>query len=1220
MKLRFVLSIALTFGSFAHALPQDCDGNGIPDADEVLHLEVEFPNFAIGRDADLFGSVAVLTRDTAPLQGGINLFDITDPSSPVLLTQFSISNAEAFGVEVVGTHAYLANYTAVLDIDIADPSAPQIVASAPMPGTGTAMGVDVEGRECYVASGTAGLVVLDAFDLAAGSIATQPTLGFARDVAVRGNLAIVADQPTGMTLIDVEDLSAPAIVASVPSPGAAPEAVALDGNLAFVAFGFDGLYIYDVADSANPVLLGSVSLAATVLDVEIDGRTAYLATLKGGMQVVDVTDPTAPRPIDRVSSFVYSVAPHGEIAVLGGGDLEIASVAAIDSSAASFTPSLPSFAHVDADLTTFGSLGFVANGPFGLDVLDLSAPGRAVHVGDFDPSASFTEITAFHADGEFGYAVDRSFGFLVLRLADLECPADAACLALAGGAEALVVAGKRAYVASAGSGLAILDVSDPLDPLLFPNAIGAAPSAPLDLVVEGPIAYLFEDDQLRVVDVADAAQPNVIATLAGGVGDWRRGALIGPHLIRLGAGSLQPFDVRDPAQIVPVGSGLALPAGSAPSDLDVFGTLAVVGFANRNELWIVDLADPAAPIVDPLPTNVPIRRLARRGRDLITIDVTGGVGAFELAYPVQPDCDDNGLPDACDIALGNLADDDLDGLPNLCETDPTTADCAGMNVSLPNLACADPSTAVQTPAVPILPFTDAVERVSLDPSGQEILVPAIPFNKGSSHPSVSDDGDVVAWSNEVPVMCGQMSQDRKQVFARIVSESRTILISGRDDSLGPGLGTANPGCGPADNPAVSGDGRYIAFSSGEALPGEDVDNQCVDIFLHDIQSGTTTRVSENPCTNIGGNSDSTGPVAISFDGRFVAFESIATNLIWPDVCQGLVPPPQTKGDENAVSSVFLYDANPGGLPTIEWLSVGRDGEGNCVPPNGASRRPSMSRDGCRIVFDTEATNLGTVPSPGGRRIVLHDRASGRSRIVDRGFEPCSATATEVMGFYGTSQRPSISDDGRWIAFESVANNLAPTTTAAGGAPTLEIDDTNPLYDIHFVEVATGLVTRLDLEAAFGFTVDRSNALPQLSSDGRFVVFTRTGELCQCENVYELYLVDRDRTSSGVFDQPGNMDWVRLSDLPSDDAAGAGMQANRLTGGNADITADGQFVVYMSEASDLLPPMVDTNGDLLDCENQTEPCYPPPFDPQCDNTPRPRCPLRWGRDVFRQRVY
>ena len=1222
MKLGSILFIAATTSApLAHGRPQggDCDGNGVPDFAEVLELEAEFPNFGIGRDVDLFGSIAVVTRDIAPLQGGIDLIDISLPFSPVPLAQFSISNAQTYGVEVVGTHAYLANYTAVVDVDIANPSLPQIVASAPMPGGGTAMGIDVHGSVCYVAAGSAGLAILETFDLAAGPITTVPTAGFARDVAARGNLVLVADQPAGLTVVFAKKPAFPLVLTTVPSPGDPPEAVAFDGNLAYVAFGSDGLYIYDVSDPLNPVGLSSLSFSATALDVEVEGRTAYVATLEGGLQVVDVTNPEAPRLVDRVSSAVYSAAPHAEIAVLGGPDFEIASIASIRPSLTNFYLNLPGFAPFGSDVTTFGTLGFVSQGLYGMDVLDLSAPGWAVHIGDYDPVAPITEVTSFHSDGEAGYAVDRSYGFVAFDLADPRCPSVVASLALAGGAQAMAIDGNRAYVASAGAGLAIIDITVPENPIPFPSVIGPSPSAPVDLVVEGSVAYLFEDDRLRVVDVSDPLQPAVTATVVGATGDWRHGALIGPYLIRLGDDSLQPFDVRDPAQVQPVGPGLALPGGSQPSDLEIYGTFGIVGFENLGELWVVDLTDPAAPNVNPLSIHLGIRQFARRGRDLIAIGAFEDVGTFELAFQVQPDCNDNGLPDACDIAFGILDDDDLDGLPNSCEANLATADCSGVSLSLPSLACLDPSTAVQAPAMPILPFTDQVERVSLDPNGDEIFVAPIKFNKGSSHPSVSDDGNVVAWSNEVPLMCGQMMLERKQVFARIVSDQRTILISGRDDSLGPMLGTADPGCGPADNPAVSGDGRYIAFSSGEALPGEDMDNQCVDIFLHDLLSGKTTRVSENPCSGVGGDSDSTGPLAISYDGRFVAFESIATNLMWPDICQGLVPEPQDKEDDDPLSNVFLYDANPGEQPTIEWISVGRDGEGNCVLPDGASRHPSMSRDGCRIAFDTDATNLSTVPSPGGRRIVLHERASGRSRIVDRGFEPCSATVAQTMDFYGTSQRPSISDDGRWIAFESIANNLAPETTTVG-PPTLSIDDTNPLYDIHFVDVETGIVSRLDLEADFGFAADRSNALPQLSSDGRFVVFTRTGDLCQCENLFELYLVDRDRNSSGLFDQPGNTDWVRLSDRPSADAAGAGMQANRLTGGNADITADGQFVVYMSEASDLLPPTFDANGDLLGCENQTELCQPPPFDPQCDNTPRPQCPLRWGRDVFRRRVY
>ena len=157
---------------------------------------------------------------------------------------------------------------------------------------------------------------------------------------------------------------------------------------------------------------------------------------------------------------------------------------------------------------------------------------------------------------------------------------------------------------------------------------------------------------------------------------------------------------------------------------------------------------------------------------------------------------------------------------------------------------------------------------------------------------------------------------------------------------------------PSYSSAISADGRYVAFQSDASnlVPGDT--NQARDVFVRDLRSGTTRRVS----VATGGtqaNDPSYSP-AISADGRYVAFESNASNLV--------------TGDTNHSFDVFVRDFRSG---TTQRVSVASDG----TQANGDSYGQAISADGRYVTFDSDASNL--VPGDTNHRtdVFVHDRRS-----------------------------------------------------------------------------------------------------------------------------------------------------------------------------------------------------------------------------------------------------
>ena len=265
--------------------------------------------------------------------------------------------------------------------------------------------------------------------------------------------------------------------------------------------------------------------------------------------------------------------------------------------------------------------------------------------------------------------------------------------------------------------------------------------------------------------------------------------------------------------------------------------------------------------------------------------------------------------------------------------------------------------------------------------------------------------------------------------------------------------------------AVSRDGRFVAFHSyGDDLVAGDT-NGHYDVFVRDRATGTTERVSV-ASSGAQSNGSSSHP-ALSEDGRFVAFVSYATNLVAVDV--------------NDEADVFVHDRLTGATTLASRSTAGEQANGRC-------ERASISADGRRVAFQSFATNLAPDANAFKRDAFVHDRLTGETTLVSLGDQG-QASAENCDGTL-------ISADGSVVAFTTSADAF------------VEGDD-NASSDVFVRDLAAGTTTRVSVTST-GAQTSYASYLPDVSADGRFVVFQSNGQLTPGDGDFlaDVYVHDR----------------------------------------------------------------------------------------------------------------
>ncbi|MEL7034765.1 MAG: DUF4347 domain-containing protein [Cyanobacteria bacterium J06592_8] len=333
------------------------------------------------------------------------------------------------------------------------------------------------------------------------------------------------------------------------------------------------------------------------------------------------------------------------------------------------------------------------------------------------------------------------------------------------------------------------------------------------------------------------------------------------------------------------------------------------------------------------------------------------------------------------------------------------------------------------------------------------------------------------------------------------------------------------------------DGRFIAFESNanNLVPGDS--NNLTDVFIRDRQTGTTTRVSVNSFGQEG--QDRSGALsdgilpALTPDGQFVAFESRAANL--------------APGDNNGEEwDIFVRNLQ---TETTTRVSLSPNQEGG----DDTSRNPDISADGRFIAFESLADNLDARETePGIWDIFVYDRDSDGNGIFDQGNGRQIPISITEIGIYGNddSFNPSISSDGRLIVFESDANNLVEGDN--NGVRDLFLHDRDPEGNGIFDE-GNSSIERISL-GIDGVEANGASFNPQLSGNNRFIVFeSLANNLVEGDsnNALDIFVYDRETgLTTRVSVDSNGVGGNQASDQPS-------------------ISDDGRFIGFSSSASNFV---------------------------------------------------
>lgn len=252
------------------------------------------------------------------------------------------------------------------------------------------------------------------------------------------------------------------------------------------------------------------------------------------------------------------------------------------------------------------------------------------------------------------------------------------------------------------------------------------------------------------------------------------------------------------------------------------------------------------------------------------------------------------------------------------------------------------------------------------------------------------------------------------------------------------------------DPAVSADGRYVAFSSFASNLLDDPvvtdSNGVSDVFLQDRVAGEMLLVS-SARSGAQGNAASSQP-DVSGDGEYVVYQSAASNLI--------------AADTNAASDIFRFDIADGRTVRVSVANNGAQSNGE-----SGTGGPSTSADGSVVAFASDATNLVAGDTNGTSDIFVRDLAAGTTRRVSVSSSGAQADGPSYMG--------AISGDGNYVVFSSSADNLVS-------------GDTNGTQDVFIRNLSTGN-TALVSAATTGVQGNSDSISPAVSSDGRYVAFT-----------------------------------------------------------------------------------------------------------------------------------
>ena len=450
------------------------------------------------------------------------------------------------------------------------------------------------------------------------------------------------------------------------------------------------------------------------------------------------------------------------------------------------------------------------------------------------------------------------------------------------------------------------------------------------------------------------------------------------------------------------------------------------------------------------------------------------------------------------------------------------------------------------PALPFLPgavtaaraATEPVTRATVGSAGEEC-------NASCGGALVAGEGRYVFWVTAASNLVPDDTNGVSDIFVRDRSTASTgrVSVSSTGEQANAGL---------TGGLAVSRDGRFVAFSSeaSNLVPGDT--NGVADVFVRDRAEGTTTRVSVSSSGAQANGSSNTWQIGMSANGRYLAFDSGASNLV--------------SGDTNGARDVFVHDRATGTTTRVSVTSSGKQSQGE-------TRALAISGNGNRLLFwGIDNVNLVREDTNGRNDVFVHDRTTGATSLVSLGWDGRQGD-TDIIPYYGGA---ALTHDGRYAFFQSGGNNLIP-------------GDQNFAVDIFRRDLSTGTTTLVSLTYQSSLMPDRAGAyLGSITPDGRYLAFwSQSPSLVPDDN----NVLCSWRNGDSVF-------WSNCADVFVRDLAtgsvtraslsSSGEQGNGHSQG-ATISPDGRWVGFGSEASNLVAGDTNDYCDNRDADDDLDNC-------------------------------
>ena len=441
-------------------------------------------------------------------KGVISVFDISDPSTPLLVSDFHTHQPAISAISFYKKQSYLLSASKIFNVDFSAESSPMI--STLGVNQGGSRRSYIENDILYVADWFSGLHLYDIrVPGNPRSLSTFHTPGSPKGVIVKNGVAFVADDDHGLQIIDISNPRSPKYISDIPLTGLAYTMKLID-NLLYIASHRGGFHIVDVSNPAAPVLVSTYDTPSKAWALEYKNGLLYVADDSTGLMVFDVHDPAQPKLINTFNpgGFAEDVYLRGNIAYVAFFDLGLF---VLDISDANHIKQL---AHLKTPGNARGidiknNLLYLASWEAGVQIVDITDEHSPTIIGHYDTKGA---VWGLSVQNQMIYAMDWWGGVKVIDASKPEKPTFVSQYQTAGLINDLVYRDKFIYTAHGSRGLQVYDATNDLNPVwatgvdISGNANALSINRNLAVVAAG-------DGGIALVDIANPFQAKLISQL-----------------------------------------------------------------------------------------------------------------------------------------------------------------------------------------------------------------------------------------------------------------------------------------------------------------------------------------------------------------------------------------------------------------------------------------------------------------------------------------------------------------------------------------------------------------------------------------------------------------------------------------------------------------------------------------------------------------------------------